>query len=731
MKEATIFMFRTCITILVASVSVSAQFTYTIDQSIPVEVSGKILANPWAGGLNSAQFNTMDLDGDGKNDLVVFDRSSGSLSTFLQVDNAYRNAPDYAGLFPTGITHWMLLRDFNCDGKKDLFTSDPFGISVFVNTTPSGGQLSWRQFNNGLPLLTIGFSGSINLKVNESDLPAIDDVDGDGDLDVLNVRFVGTGTVEWHRNMSIETAGKCDSMRFQRVTQTYGNFEECSCGVFAFGSAGCPASGGRVAHVGGKNMLTLDLDNDGDRELLFAEESCARVYALTNTGTATAPAYTAVGSFQFSTTNVPLFPAPYYEDVDFDGKSDLIISPNVYGRTFVNWLVNNSVYLFRNTGTTQAPVFTFMKANFMQEEMIELGDYSVPTFGDFDNDGDEDMFIGFYAQQNFVGGIQAFENTGTRTLPSFRLFNPDYFGLSALFAYNFKPQIVDMNGDGRVDVAYTATSRQNGVTSLQYLRNDAGSGISFTSSSWVDTGFRIGVTENLHIVDINLDGKKDFLIGKSSGALEYWENTDPNGGYGAMVRKTSAYLGVTTSTSRLNPVVSVGDLDADGLEDLLLGTHRGLLSVYSDFRNFDISQSDPVESIIQNNLTNTTISINLGGRVWPAIVNLFDSDKPAIVVGNTTGGLQVLKNTEASELPEDPEITVFPNPLSQGDTLKVITDRPATMEVFSTLGQRLSDTMFIPANRHHGIPIQGLSSGLYIARFTIKDKYYSRRFIIY
>jgi hypothetical protein len=673
----------------------------------------------------------MDLNGDNKDDLVVFDRSSGSLTTFLQVNNSYRHSPDYAGLFPGGISNWMLLRDFNCDGKKDLFTSDPFGISVFVNTTPTGGQLSWRRFNNGLPLLTIGFSGNINLKVNESDLPAIDDVDGDGDLDILNVRFVGTGTVEFQKNMSMETTGKCDSMRFQRVTQTYGNFEECSCGVFAFGSSNCPTSGGRVAHVGGKNMLTLDLDNDGDRELLFAEESCARVYVLTNTGTATTTAYTGVGSFQFSTTNVPLFPAPYYEDVDFDGKPDLIISPNVYGRTFVNWLVNNSVYLFRNVGTVQAPVFSFTQANFLQDEMIELGDYTVPAFGDLDGDSDEDMLIGFYAGQNFTGGIQAFENTGTRTMPSFRLLNADYFGLSALFAYNFKPQVVDMDRDGHVDVAYTATSRQNGLTTLQYLRNTGESGISFTSSSWVDTGFRIGVTENLYVVDINLDGKKDFLIGRASGAVEYWENTDPNGGYGAMVRKTSAYLGVATSTSRLNPVVSVGDLDADGLEDLILATHRGLLSVYSDFRNFDIDQSAPVESIIQNSLTNTTASVNLGGRIWPSIVNLFGSDKPALVVGNTTGGLQVLKNTEASELPEDPEITVFPNPLAQGDTLKVLTDRPANMEVFSILGQRLSDAMLIPANRHHGIPIQGLSSGMYIARFTIKEKYYSRRFVIY
>lgn len=32
-----------------------AQFTYTFDQSIPVEVNGALLKNPWAGGLNSSR----------------------------------------------------------------------------------------------------------------------------------------------------------------------------------------------------------------------------------------------------------------------------------------------------------------------------------------------------------------------------------------------------------------------------------------------------------------------------------------------------------------------------------------------------------------------------------------------------------------------------------------------------------------------------------------------------
>jgi hypothetical protein len=731
MKGPTIFMLRTCVALLIFSAPAAAQFTYSIDQSIPVEVNGVFLENAWAGGLNSPQFNTLDLDSDGDNDLVVLDRASGRIVTFLNTDNSYTFQPDYARLLPTGISHWMLLRDFNCDGKKDLFTSDPFGVIVYVNVTPAGGKLKWRPYNNGLPLLTVGFSSNINMKINESDLPSITDVDGDGDLDVLNVRFVGPGTVEWHKNLSMENTGGCDSLQFQRVTQTYGNFEECACGIFAFGQT-CEdlSGGGRTAHVGGKNMLSIDLDNDGDHELLFAEESCSRLYALTNTGTAAAPSYTSLSEYAFSSTNIPLFPAPYVEDVTFDGKQDLIISPNVYGRSYSNWLVDHSVFLFRNNGTAQAPVFSFVQDDFLQEDMVELGDYSSPAFADFDGDGDDDMLIGFYAGQNFVGGMQLFENTGTTALPAFRLTTTDYFGLSAVFAFNYKPQIIDIDGDGRLDVAFTSTSHSNGLTSLHYLHNASDEGISFTSQSWTDINFHIGVTENLGIVDVNLDGKLDFLVGKATGALEYWENTDPAGGYTNMIRRSTAYLGQATNTSSLTPSVAVADLDGDGYEDLVMGTHRGTISIFPDFRNFDPDAASPVEEIIYNAVVDSTISMNLGGRVRPAVSNLFGSNKPAIVVGNTTGGLQVLKNTESEELPQEPAIVVFPNPLPLGDTLKVMSDRPAAMDIFSSLGQRLGQTMSVPANRHYSVSIAGIAPGMYIARFTIKGKFYSRRFIV-
>ena len=127
-------------------VVVRSQFTYAIDQSIPVKnASGNALSLPWAGGLNATQYNNLDLDGDNKEDLVLFDRTANKPITLINEGGRYTYAPQYEKLFPS-LTNWLLLRDFNCDGKKDIFTGDILGISVFVNVTKPEGQLEWEKF---------------------------------------------------------------------------------------------------------------------------------------------------------------------------------------------------------------------------------------------------------------------------------------------------------------------------------------------------------------------------------------------------------------------------------------------------------------------------------------------------------------------------------------------------------------------------------------------------------
>ncbi len=713
---------------VIGTLTAFSQFTYQLDQSIEVEVEGRLLQLPWAGGLNAAQINTMDLNGDGKEDLVIFDRTSDKILTYLNQSNQYVYAPEFEELFPEEVTQWLLLRDYNCDGKKDIFTSDPFGIVVFVNTTKPGEQLNWRPFNPGFPLLTKGFSSNINLKVNETDIPAIEDIDGDGDLDILNVRFVGIRTIEWHKNLSMERTGTCDSLQLERVTQNFGGVEECGCGSFAFGQS-CPDLGGKTNHAGGKALLTIDLDNDGDRELLFSEENCPTVYVMENKGT---PDIAVMNSFSNFPATKPIsffiFPAPFYEDVDFDGVPDLIASPNIYSRTFLNTDLKNSVWFYKNTGTAQLPQFTFQQSNFLQDEMIDVGDQAVPAFFDYDGDGDQDLFISTFATNGFAGSVSLYENTGSAANPRFKFVTNDFGSFSISSHYNIKVQFADINGDATQDFIFTATSALNGITSLRFVPNRSTSLLDFTDQSIQDTNFRIGQTENILVVDVNQDGLTDLLLGKSTGAIEYWRNQGPAGQFN-YVLETGSFLGLGNSLERQSPALAAGDLDADGRADLVMADQRGTLTLFGDFRA-QLTAIEGVRDIVFNPLTETYGSKNLGGRSWPTLVNLFNSNKPAIVVGNIMGGLYVLRNDEGTELPEEPVIDIFPNPVAANESMTIRADRNVLVEFYTSIGQRVSETYFIPANQEYPIQFSGMSSGVYIARFTHSGKSTGKRFII-
>jgi FG-GAP-like repeat len=722
--------------LLLLPVSLFAQFTYTIDQSIPVEIDGRTLLNPWAGGLNSAQINTMDLDADGQPDLVIFDKTASKISTFLAVKGTYIYAPEYEILFPQDINTFVVLRDYNCDGKKDLFTFGQIGIYVYKNVTLAGKPLSWKKLTfytapgfKSEVLLTQGFSSKINLLPGTNDLPNFIDMDGDGDLDVLNMKFVSPSQAEFHKNFSKENGHGCDSLELVRQTQNWGGFTECSCGKIAFGSQTCEQIGGRteqIQHTGGKATLTLDADNDGDQDLLYSEETCSDIYYLENKGDATNAVMNGFTGFPASKPiYYSLFPATYLEDVDFDGKPDLLASPNLYARSAFNNNFIQSLWYYKNTGTAQLPNFSFVKNNLLQEDMIEVGDFSSPAFTDFDLDGDQDMFIGQNLNDVSRASISYYENVGNHDHPSFKLSTEDFLGFSFLSLYNIKPQFVDIDKNGGQDLVFTATSLITGNTRLYYIASTSKTAPVFGGQSLKVINVPMDASKNVTAIDIDLDGNLDLLIGTSTGSLEYWRNL----GTTSFVLTNDKYLGLGESLVRKNVTAVAGDLDHDGHEDLVLGDDGGTISIYSNFRSAG-SAPVAITEIIYDSFSKLYTSKNLGGSLRPIVVNLLGTDKPEIIVGNALGGLHVLKNDNGSFFSDVPFVKLSPVPVRSDQSISIETDRPVTMQIYTALGQQIGSPIIIPANEIIEYPLQGVSAGIYIARFTAGSKSVAIRFIV-
>ena len=123
------------------SVSIRLSYAQTVYRdTIPVFESGKQLLMPWAGGINFSSFTNIDLNSDGKQDIVGYDKiggSGGRLRAFLNVGSAgqatYKHAFTQQEQFPS-VTDWALFYDYDLDGRADLFTYVIGGIKVYRNT---------------------------------------------------------------------------------------------------------------------------------------------------------------------------------------------------------------------------------------------------------------------------------------------------------------------------------------------------------------------------------------------------------------------------------------------------------------------------------------------------------------------------------------------------------------------------------------------------------------------
>ncbi len=73
------------------------------------------LVNGFAGGLNNPQLFTLDINGDGGTDLVIFDREGSRWIPFERVNGRWKYRPLWAHHFPA-VSNWVVFADYSCDG---------------------------------------------------------------------------------------------------------------------------------------------------------------------------------------------------------------------------------------------------------------------------------------------------------------------------------------------------------------------------------------------------------------------------------------------------------------------------------------------------------------------------------------------------------------------------------------------------------------------------------------
>ncbi len=699
-----------------------AQFEFTNAQ-IPVTIENLELAMPWAGGLNSIQYNVLDLNFDGTNDLVLFDRSSNRLSTYLMEDGVFSYAPEFEVLFPSNLVSWIQLRDYDCDGLNDLFTDSQQGMRVFRNTSTS--SLSWELIQD--PVSTLG-SQIINLFFNASDIASIVDLDGDGDLDVLAYNFATGENIDYHQNMSVERTGTC-GLDFVRITRNYGGISECDCGDYNFNEP-CPANG-RILHSGGKTLLSIDLDNDGDMELLTGEETCDELTLLTNTGNKVSSSFDEFMEFNKPGTeaNRIYFPGAYHIDLNNDGTKDLAVSTNLRASDNNDMDLSRTSFFYQNMGSNSFPDFELIETNFLQNQMIDIGEYAYPAFADYDRDGDQDLFVGNKGTNvhgNFKSKLQLFENTGSALEPSFSLITDDYQQLSALNLTDLKPQFVDLNSDNRLDLVLTGTADSDPSAKMLFLLNKSSSKFQFDITEIEVLSELSALSDHPTLADMNSDGTLDLLIGRTTGALELYENIGQNLSPDFQLANAN-FLNINISVDRINLVPFVFDIFRDGVQDLITTDRSGELSIYPDFNN----STGATRKILKNTLIEELQSTKLGRISWPVISDLYNTGSIDLAIGTIPGGIIFLRDTTLmSNLPNEGNLEIFPNPTSGGTTF-IRSSINGTAQIFNISGKIVLSEISLSASQPFLLESTLYPNGVYVIRFISQSgKVTSRRLVV-
>ena len=246
--------------------------------------------------------------------------------------------------------------------------------------------------------------------------PSFVDWDGDGDFDLVGGRF--SGDLEAWRN-----TGTANAPIF---TQALG-----------------PANPFNLIGYSRSGPSFVDWDGDGDFDLVlgFGQGSLP---AWRNTGSATAPVFTAVtgGADPFDGIDVGFLSRPSFVDWDGDGDFDLVSGE--WDGTLLAW---------RNTGSATAPVFTAVTGGANPFDGIDVGDDSAPNFVDWDGDGDFDLVLG-----ETKGTLLAWRNTGSTTAPIFTAVTGSANPFNGIDVGGYStPSFVDLDGDGDRDLVSGAS----------------------------------------------------------------------------------------------------------------------------------------------------------------------------------------------------------------------------------------------------------------------------------
>ena len=655
----------------------------------PVEAEGGPLAAPFVGGFFEPRPSLVDLDGDGAAELVVNVGGAG-LQLFEREGGAWVWQTDRLGGIEPG--NWATFGDLDGDGDLDLLArGEPGRVRFWRNVGTAGAP----AYEVGADVLRDAAGETVN--VEDSSIPTLADLDGDGDPDLVSGR-ADLGTITYYRHDGLDADGR---PVFAFVTDTYQDIQiyeenpQCQrtdgTPLRAPRLPGATPPEGRPSRHGANAIAVVDLDADGAPELFWGDFFAPSLFYFANRGTATDARFV-LESERFP-VGQPLtsggYNAPTYGDTDADGDADLVVGVQ-RGLCFQAQTAVSNLIGFENVGTPTAPDLRLQTDRLIPA--LDVGTRSAVALADLDGDGDLDVVLANESNPDDPSraSLVRYENVGTATAPALRLADADWLALAYDFGA-YAPTFGDLDGDGDLDLLVGgfngrfAFLRNTGSASAPvYTRED---------DRWggIDTGQYARGT----LGDFDGDGDLDLVGGASSGRLRVYRNAgtaaeprfEPQAG-GAPSPADSAFaaqIGLP-ETFGGDSAPALADLDGDGDLDLVVGTASGALAVFRNVGTPTAPRFQPEEPIPAGRR-----------RTAPAVGDLDGDGQPDIVAGTAAGGFLYWRGTGATDAaprPSPPQgLRVVPNPSTGAVTFRADAEAGEVV-VFDARGRRVARVPF-------------------------------------